>query len=71
MRTSRSGGIAPPFYTSHNVEVSGQLHVPAALHLGKRTHWIGGWVSPRLSLDSIEQKNILQPLGFEPRLSSL
>jgi hypothetical protein len=30
-----SGGIAPPYLTSHWMEVSGQLHVPAALSPGK------------------------------------
>jgi len=32
------------------MEVSGQLHAPAALTPG--THWIGGWVGPRLVLDA-------------------
>jgi len=31
------------------MEVSGQLHALAALTLG--THWIGGWVGPRVVLD--------------------
>jgi hypothetical protein len=35
--------------------VSGQLHAPAALPSGKEipfTHWIGGWVGPRIVLDA-------------------
>jgi len=37
------------------VEVSGQLHALAALPPGKNpsTEWIGAWVVPRISLDSI------------------
>jgi hypothetical protein len=33
------------------MKASGQLHAPAALPPGKeppRTHWIGGWVGPRI-----------------------
>jgi hypothetical protein len=26
------------------MEVSGELHAPAALHQSPCTHWIGGWV---------------------------
>jgi hypothetical protein len=36
------------------MEVSGQLHAPAALPPRERapgTHWIGGWVGPRAVLD--------------------
>jgi len=35
------------------MEVSGQLHAPAALHAGGRApgiHWIGGWVGPRTTV---------------------
>jgi hypothetical protein len=40
------------------MEVSDQLHVPAALPSGERApgnHWIGGWLGPRIRLD--ERKN--------------
>jgi hypothetical protein len=51
------------------MEVSGQLHAPAALPPKKRapgTHWIGYWVGPSASLDRGEEKNS-QPLpAFEP-----
>jgi hypothetical protein len=39
------------------MEVSGQLHSPAALTPGKEprgAHWIGGWVGPRTGLDAVE-----------------
>jgi hypothetical protein len=50
------------------MEVSGQLHAPAALPPGKEPlvpHWIGGWVGPRAVLDAVVKKNS-QPLpGIE------
>jgi hypothetical protein len=43
------------------MEVSGQLHAPAALLQDKQppgTHWIEGWVGPRAGLDGmIKRKN--------------
>jgi hypothetical protein len=39
----------------HYLEVSGQLHVPAALPPGKE-HWIGGWVGPRAGLDDVRRE---------------
>jgi hypothetical protein len=36
--------------------------------LGERapgTHWIGGWVGPRVSLDDVEKRKFLTLLGFE------
>jgi hypothetical protein len=45
------------------MEVSGQLHGPAALPLEKeppRTHWIGGWVGLRAGLDTVVKNS--QPL---------
>jgi hypothetical protein len=41
------------------MEVSCQLHVPAALLPGKEppgTHWIGGRVGPRAGLDMVKAK---------------
>jgi hypothetical protein len=41
------------------MEVSGQLHAPAALPLGEiapGTHWIGGWVGPRIGQDAVEKR---------------
>jgi hypothetical protein len=43
------------------MEVSGQLHVLATLPRGDRTpgtHWIGGWVGPRASLDAVAKRKI-------------
>jgi hypothetical protein len=42
----------------HQLEVSGKLHAPSALPPGERalcTHWIGGSVGPRASLDAAEK----------------
>jgi hypothetical protein len=50
------------------LEVSGQLHAPAALALGKEpsdTHWIGGWVGPRAGLDDVEKRKFLTLPGLE------
>jgi hypothetical protein len=52
------------------MELSGQLHPPAALHLGEivpGTHWIGGWVGPAAGLDAVKYRKILPMLGIEPR----
>jgi hypothetical protein len=43
------------------MEVSGQLHVPAALLPKERapgTHWIGGWVGPRAVRDAVVKRKI-------------
>jgi hypothetical protein len=45
------------------MEVSGQLHAPVALLSGERapgTHWIGGWMGPRVGLDAVEKRKIMQ-----------
>jgi hypothetical protein len=47
------------------MEVSGQLHDPAALLPGKEPlvpHWIGGWVGPRAVLNAVVKRKILSPL---------
>jgi len=55
------------------MEVSGQLHAPAALHPRKeasRTHWIGGWVGPRAILDAAVKRKFPSPRengNLEPR----
>jgi hypothetical protein len=49
------------FLTSALMEVSGQLHALAALPLGKEqlvSHWIGGWMGPRASLDMVAKRKI-------------
>jgi hypothetical protein len=50
------------------MEVSGHLHVPAALPAEKdpSTHGIGGWMGPRASLDAVKRKIL-----FRCRESSL
>jgi hypothetical protein len=59
------GGIAPRIlWRRHLMEVSAQLHAPAALPPGKRapgTHLIGGWVGPRAVLDAVVKRKIPSP----------
>jgi hypothetical protein len=46
------------------MEVSGQLHAPAALSPREGvpgTHWIGGWVGPRAVLDAVVKRKIPSP----------
>jgi hypothetical protein len=46
------------FLTSSLLEVSGQLHAPAALTPGERapgTHCIRGWVDHRAGLDDMDE----------------
>jgi hypothetical protein len=46
------------------MEVSGQLHYPAALSPRERapgTRWIGGWVCPRAVLDAVVKRKIPSP----------
>jgi hypothetical protein len=46
------------------MEVSSQLHAPAALPPRKRapgTHWIGGWVGPTAVLDAVVKRKIPSP----------
>jgi hypothetical protein len=46
------------------MEVSGQLHNPAASPPRKQppgTHWIGSWVGPRAGLDMVVKSKIPRP----------
>jgi hypothetical protein len=46
------------------MEVSGQLHSPAALpprERAPRTNWIGGWVGLRAVLDAVVKRKIPSP----------
>jgi hypothetical protein len=45
------------------MEVSGQLHDPAALpqERAPSTHWIGRWVGPRAVLDTVGKRKIPSP----------
>jgi hypothetical protein len=56
----------------HWLEVSSQLHAPAALPQEKDppppdTHWIGSWVDPRTGLDDVEERKFLTLPGLELR----
>jgi hypothetical protein len=61
------------------MEVSDQLHAPAALLRGKNSgiHWIGGWVDPTAGLVVVKLKFLslpgleLRPLGRPTRSQSL
>jgi hypothetical protein len=44
------------------MEVSGQLHSPAALPTV--IHWIGGWVGPRAGLNAVEKRKIVVMLSL-------
>jgi hypothetical protein len=51
------------------MEVSGQLHTPAALLPGKESLVpikIGGWVGPRAVLDAMVKRKIPSPRRIEP-----
>jgi hypothetical protein len=62
----RSGGISPPKLTS---AVDGGEW--SASHTGPYTpretaagtHWVGGWLGPRLGLEAVEKKESLAPVG--------
>jgi hypothetical protein len=51
----------------HKLEVSGQLHAPAALPPGKSpgTHFICGWVDPGAGLDDMEKCKFFTLPGLE------
>jgi len=41
------------------MEVSGQLHAPAALpQRAPGSHWIGGWVGSRAGLDTVNKTDL-------------
>jgi hypothetical protein len=54
-----SGGIAPRILISVLVEGDWSALLPAASLLWERalgTHWIGGWVGPRVDLDAVAKR---------------
>jgi hypothetical protein len=59
------------FLPQHYLEVSGQLHAPAALLPGTApgTHWIGGWMGPRTGQDDVEKTKFMTLPGLELRPS--
>jgi hypothetical protein len=67
------GGIAPPFLTSAETEVSGQLHVPAALppeEVASRYPLNRRVSSPRAGQDAMENIKIFTLSGTKPRPSN-
>jgi hypothetical protein len=57
-----SGGIALPFLTSALDGGEWSASRPCRFNPGERasgTHWIGGWVGPRVRLDAVEKRKIL------------
>jgi hypothetical protein len=59
-----SGGIAPRILgRRYQMEVSGQLHAPAALpeRAPVGTHCIGGWVLLRAGLDAVAKRKFPSP----------
>jgi hypothetical protein len=55
------------------MEVSGQLHVQAALPSRERApgfYWVGGCMGPRTSLEVVEKRKNFSLPWIEPQLSS-
>jgi hypothetical protein len=64
-----SGGIAPPSLTSALDEGEWSASRPGRFTTWERapdTHWIRGWVDPRVSLERCGDEKIFAPSGFEP-----
>jgi hypothetical protein len=65
-----SGDIAPPFLTSALVGREWSASRPCRFNPGVialGTHWIGGWVDPRVGLDDVEKRKFLSLSGLELR----
>jgi hypothetical protein len=62
--------MALPILTSTLSGSEWSVSRPDRFTLGERapgTHWTGGWVDPRVSLDAMEYRENLLPLpGIEP-----
>jgi hypothetical protein len=69
------GGVAVwihTFLTLALVEGEWSASRPGCFTLGERapgTHWIGGWVVPRIGLGDVEKRNFLTLSGLELRSS--
>jgi hypothetical protein len=57
-------GIAPPFLTS--ALDGGEWSASRLCHFTPSTHWIGGWVGPRASLNVMKKGKILPLPGIKP-----
>jgi hypothetical protein len=69
MKIWGGAGIAPPFLTS--TLDGGELSASRPGHFNLRerafiTHWIGGWVGPRDTLDAVEMRKILHCRKLNP-----
>jgi hypothetical protein len=62
MKVWGSGCIGFFYLPQHQLDVSGQLHAPVALH-----QRIGGWVGPRACLNNMEIRKFFTLLGLEPQ----
>jgi hypothetical protein len=51
------------------MDVSDQLHAPPAFPLGRDPgiHWIGGGMGPRVSLNTVKERNLLLLPEIKPR----
>jgi hypothetical protein len=58
-----SRGIAPLVLTSALDGGEWSASDPATLFLG--THWIKGWVGPRIGLEAVQKRKILPLSGIE------
>jgi len=55
------------------MEVSSQLHSTVTLHPEKATttHWVGGWVGPRINLDLATEGNIPFSAGNRNQVTNI
>jgi hypothetical protein len=61
---------APPLLTSALDGEEWSVSRPGSfilLEIATATHWIKGWVGPRVDLDAVERRKILPLPGIEPQ----
>jgi hypothetical protein len=61
MKTYGGGGTVPPFLTLALVGGEWSASRPGSFTPG--THWLGGWVGPRVGLDAVKKKKSLVLAG--------